>query len=282
VVTKQLLLNYCLGHTNSSILLYPYGPMVGLVNHASSASNANTRANVRLQWSTSDVLHLFGQELLTKPLEEVKNYSSNRSGLLLELVATRNIVKGEEIFLDYGVEWQQAWINHVQNWKPVPDADKYTPSYVMEDVVKTLRLESELVEHPYPDNVFTSCFYRYSDHKEAAEKHTGGGADEAVTTFRWNMTRGLFELRNLRPCKILQREQDPKQGTLFTVRIMNRYGLTADERIPKGAMHIVTHVPRRAVRFSDKLYTTDQHLENAFRHEIGIPDDIFPPQWMDL
>jgi hypothetical protein len=272
--TKQLLLNYCLGHTNSSILLYPYGPMVGLVNHA-----VPNRANVRWQWSESAELHGCGQELLRKPLEEVKNYSYNRSGLLLELVATRDIQKGEEIFLDYGEEWQNTWVNHVQNWKPVPDADKYTPSYVMEDVVKTLRLESELAEHPYPDNVFTSCFYRYADHKEAAEKHTAGA--EAVTTFRWNMTRGLFELRNLRPCKILQREQDPKQGTLFTVRIMNRYGLTAEERIPKGAMHIVTHVPRRAVRFSDKIYTTDQHLENAFRHEIGVPDDIFPEQWMD-
>lgn len=271
VETEQLLLNYCLGHTNSSLLLYPYGPMVNLVNHASPA-----RANVRLQWSESDELHRRGKDLLTKPLEDVKSY--NRSGLLLEFVATRDISKGEEIFLDYGVEWQDAWVDHVQNWKPSPDADTYTPSYVMEDVVRTLRLESELADHPYPENVFTSCFYRYSDDKEEAEKNTGAAA---VTTFRWNMTRGLFELRNLRPCKILQRQQDPKQGTLFTVRVMNRYGLTQNERIPKGEMHIVTHVPRRAVRFSDKIYTTDQHLENAFRHEIGIPDAIFPQQWMD-
>jgi hypothetical protein len=271
VETKQLLLNYCLGHTNSSVLLYPYGPMVNLVNHASPA-----RANVRLQWSESDELHRRGKELLTKPLEDVKSY--NRSGLLMELVATRDIFKGEEIFLDYGVDWQKAWIDHVQSWKPTRDANTYTPSYVMEDVVKTLRLESELVEHPYPDNVFTSCFYRYSDNKEEAEKNTG---TEAVTTFWWKMTRGLFELRNLRPCKILQRQQDPEQGTLFTVRVMNRYGLIPNERIPKGAMHIVTHVPRRAVRFSDKIYTTDQHLENAFRHEIGIPDTIFPQQWME-
>jgi hypothetical protein len=271
VQTKQLLLNYCLGHTNSSVLLYPYGPMVNLVNHAPP-----TRANVRLQWSKSEELHRRGKELLAKPLEDIKSY--NRSGLLLELVATRDISKGQEIFLDYGVDWQKAWVDHVQNWKPTKDADTYTPSYVMEDVVKTLRLESELAEHPYPENVFTSCFYRYSDQKEQAEKNTG--ADAEVTTFRWNMTRGLFELRNLRPCKILQRQQDPKQGTLFTVRIMNRYGLTPNERLPKGAMHIVTHVARRAVRFSDKIYTTDQHLENAFRHEIGIPDDIFPQQWM--
>jgi hypothetical protein len=269
--TKQLLLNYCLGHANSSVLLFPYGPMINLVNHAPIA-----KANVRLQWSDSDELHQRGKELLTQPLDDVKSY--NQSGLLLELVATRDILNGEEIFLDYGVDWQKAWADHVQQWKPTEDADTYTPSYVMDDVVSTLRLESELVDHPYPDNVFTSCFYRYSDNKEEAEKNAGA---EAVTTFRWSMTRGLFELGNLRPCKIIQRQQDPKQGTLFTVRMMNRYGLKPNERIPKGNMHIVTHVPRQAFGFSDKMYTTDQHLENAFRHEIGIPDAIFPDQWKD-
>jgi hypothetical protein len=272
IETKQLLLNYCLRHANSSILLYPYSPMVNMVNHAPSS-----RANVRLQWSESNELHKRGKKWLTQPLEAVKNY--NQSGLLLELVATRDINNDEEILLDYGVDWQNAWTKHVKEWKPLPDAGRYTPSYVMEDVVNSLRTELELKDHPYPENLFTSCFYRYADHKNEAEKNSGA---DGVTTFRWDMTRGLFDLRNLRPCKILQREQDPKQGTLFTVRILNRYGLAKNERIPRGGVHIVTHVPRRAIRFSDKIYTTDQHLENAFRHEIGIPDDIYPKQWKDM
>jgi hypothetical protein len=101
-----------------------------------------------------------------------------------------------------------------------------------------------------------------------------------------------LELRNLRPCTILQRNDATNE---YTVRIRNRYGLAESERIPNKTgkknknipkMHIVTHIPRFAIRFSDKIYTTDQHLENAFRHEINFPDHdmdhIYPEQWKDL
>jgi len=270
VQTKQLLLNYCYGHQNSSLLLFPYAPLVNLINHGPVP-------NVKLQWSSASLIG----DWSNRPLSEVKQL--RRSGLLLELVTTRDINQGDEIYLDYGKTWFDAWRQHVQTWQPPPDAERYAPAYVHDDVVRSLRLEAELREHPYPDNIFTSCFYRYSDHQPRAEASQGkhpSAAAAAVTTFRWNMTRGIFELRNLRPCQILQRQHDPKQGTLFTVRILNRFGLEARERLPKGAVHIVTHVPRRAVRFSDKIYTTDQHLEHAFRHEIEWDD--FPEQWKDL
>jgi hypothetical protein len=39
------------------------------------------------------------------------------------------------------------------------------------------------------------------------------------------------------------------------------------------------NVPRSALSFFDKPGRTDMHLPNAFRHAIGIPDDIFPKQW---
>ena len=29
----------------------------------------------------------------------------------------------------------------------------------------------------------------------------------------------------------------------------------------------------------DRPYTTDHWLEGAFRHPIGIPDDVFPEAW---
>jgi hypothetical protein len=108
------------------------------------------------------------------------------------------------------------------------------------------------------------------------------------------MTRGIFLLTHLQPCTVLKRtatakstslhQNNSKGGTTtyYTVQIRNRFGLPSSERIPKDMIHIITHVPRHAIRFSDKMYTTDQHLENAFRKEIGIPDDIFPEQWKDL
>ena len=87
----------------------------------------------------------------------------------------------------------------------VANAVAYMPSYVQNDVVRALRTEKELKAHPYPTNVFTSCYYRYTDNKKEADKQIG---QEGVTAFQWKATRNLFELRNLRPCTILQRDED--------------------------------------------------------------------------
>ena len=38
-------------------------------------------------------------------------------------------------------------------------------------------------------------------------------------------------------------------------------------------------VPRRAIRWSEKHYMDDEHLENAFRHPIGFPADLVPQAW---
>lgn len=266
----QLLLNYCFGHRNSSLILYPYSPLVNLINHNSS------QANTKLRWSTSNLNR--GRDWLDWPLDDVKQL--NRPGLLMEFVATRDISPKEEILIDYGESWEQSWNLHSAKWKSPPFAKEYTPAYVMDDVVSVLRTEVEQRSHPYPDNLFTSCFYRFGDHKDEALAASNDHGE--TTAFKWKMSRGLFDFENLRPCSVLQHSKTPDGNDWYTVRIRNRYGMAPEERIPKGMMHIVTLLPRNAIQFSDKIYTTDQHLENAFRHEIGIPDSLFPEQWMDL
>lgn len=196
----------------------------------------------------------------------------------MELVALREIERGDEILLDYGSYWVEAWVNHLQRWGAMPGADNYTPSYVMDDAIKVLRTEKELQSAPYPENVFTSCYYRYSDNKDEAERHYDAD-DSSVTIFRWKQTRGLFQPQNLRPCKVMERDETDSKLE-FKVQIMNRPGLAAGERIPIGHIHIVSHVPRNAITFSDRIYTTDQHLENSFRYPIGL-GNLFPDAWKD-
>jgi hypothetical protein len=262
VHTQQLLRNYCFGHVNSSLLLYPYSPMINLINHY-------TEPNVKLQWVKKK----------SGSIESLQDNNDKESPqLLLELIAVRPIQQGEEIYLDYGSDWERAWWTHIKSWKPA--GEHYIPSYVVDDATRLLRTEAEQKEHPYQDNVFTSCFYRYSD-RTSEEKQQQISKNDAITTFRWNLFKGLYDLKNLRPCQVVRRNEDQKGRTGYAVRIMNRPGLDEKEVIPKGRLHIVTHVPRSAFRFSDKLYTTDQHLENAFRKEIGL-GDIFPSEWMDL
>ena len=214
--------------------------------------------------------------------------------LLLELVALRDIRPGEEIFLDYGAAWQKAWDAHVQAWQPPPNAARYAPAYVHDDAIQALRTQEELRQHPYPENIFTSCFVEYNateqQQAQQQQQSTSQPKDgkQHVVTVKWQATRGIYQLHNLRPCLVLRREnavlahQRQKQGTQFVVQVRNRPNLPADAVIPPGTVHIVTHVPRHAIRFSDKIYTTDVHLPGAFRHEIHIPDDVFPEAWKDL
>jgi hypothetical protein len=53
------------------------------------------------------------------------------------------------------------------------------------------------------------------------------------------------------------------------------------------ACHIPGHIfvvgmPSEAITLIDLPYTSDEHIEGAFRHEIGVPDELFPPNWLDI
>ena len=307
VSRDQLLLNYCFGHENSSVLLYPYGSFVNFINHApfhmpsgvqSSSESKGVSANVKLQWSEQLILDNDGVDPRTLTSTELWNRKSPE-GLVLEYIALRPIEPTEEILLDYGTAWSNAWENHVKIWKENPlnndagvDAivesmnNDYSPAYVMEDVVSNLRTAEEQVSFPYPKNVFTACFYKYERSESNNEEKSSTKALNEVT--RWKMSRGLFDVTNLRPCKVIDREPaiDRRTGEqlnggkkFYTAIIQNRPGLAENERIPTGEKHIVTGIPREAFRFVDRPYSSDEHLEDAFRHHIGL--DVFPETWLD-
>ena len=277
---QQLLLNYCFGHPQSDILLYPYTVGVNFVNHA-NGDDGKYNANAELRWSNNP---FHQSEWLTKSAAEL--LAQSLTGLMLDLVATRDIRPGEEIFIDYGSAWTKAWEKHVKQWEPVKDAESYAPSYVMNDVVDRIRTKEEQEKYgQYPDNLQTACFYKYQDNAIQKKKHSQYDSD-GVTMIKWRPSVGIQELQFLRPCTILKRDEDKERGaSRYTVQMLNRPGnmTPVEERIPKEEVkrHIVEQVPRPAIRFVDKPYTTDQHLPNAFRHYIGLPEGMFPDAWMN-
>ena len=302
---KQILLNYCYrlpnvtettqaGESSSSgpntIWLFPYAPLVNLVNHYPTP-------NVQLQWSKETLASLDVQDyadehnlnvrIMKFVEQQLLNSKSNgkQHSLIMELVALQDIKEGEELFLDYGPAWEEAWYQHIKSssWKQNQDQyEHYAPAWVLDDTIRLLRTEKEQIEHPYPSNVQTSCFYRYQDNADKVDKSSTEASQEAVTTFRWNMTKGIFDMKHLRPCSVVRRSDNDEKGrkTLYAVRMYNRPGLEPEEVIPSPPnskipeLHIVTHVPRSAIRLTDKPYTTDVHLPNAFRHDIGLPRSL--------
>lgn len=303
----QLLLNYCFGHANSSVVLFPYGSFVNYINHAPSDPQASdgvkpSAANVRVQWS--EQFHTDNSEVDPRTLNPDDLWKrQSPEGLVLEYVALRNIQPDEEILLDYGSVWSNAWDMHVKKWKEDPlnndggavamtesKSTDYSPAYIMEDVVSNLRTAEEQISYPYQGNVFTACFYRYdqSEHSDAVKASTKT-LNEATP---WKMSRGLFDMTNLRPCKVISRAPATDRHTgeqlhggknFYTAIVQNRPGLPESERIPKGVKHIVSGIPREAFRFIDRPYSSDEHLDGAFRHHIGLDEPgMFPNAWIDL
>jgi len=85
----------------------------------------------------------------------------------------------------------------------------------------------------------------------------------------------------LHHCRALLRsppddEGDHRYAALIYDR-SDRDGACWEEQV-----EVMWDVPRYAFHFVDRPYSRDIHQSWAFRHPIGIPDDIMPKKWLDL
>ncbi len=85
----QLLMNYCFGHPNTTLLMFPYSSTVHFINHGdqnvdNQDGKGGTTANSKIRWSHSEYQ---ASELLEKSLEEMKELQ--KTGLMIDIVATR-------------------------------------------------------------------------------------------------------------------------------------------------------------------------------------------------
>eukprot|EP00978_Attheya_sp_CCMP212_P012599 scaffold31513_cov37-Attheya_sp.AAC.1 len=81
------------------------------------------------------------------------------AGLVMDIVATRDIAPGEEIFINYGSEWEEAWTAHSEAYAPTPGFENYISAYEMNDASIPIRTLEEQENNPYPWNVFTVCVH---------------------------------------------------------------------------------------------------------------------------
>jgi hypothetical protein len=67
----------------------------------------------------------------------------------------------------------------------------------------------------------------------------------------------------------------------YTVRIEVEKKLNDDDGVITE-VHEIRDVPRSSISFVNSPYTSDIFLKNSFRHEMMLPDEIFPKAWMNL
>ncbi|KAL3815562.1 hypothetical protein ACHAXA_001966 [Cyclostephanos tholiformis] len=276
----QLLLNYCFGHRRSTVLLCPYTSPSAYINHGSGELT-----NVVIRWSEPSTPN-HNAHWLEEDVDYLK--STVGVGLSMDFIATRDIQPGEEVFLDYGPEWVAAWEEYVVRWRPTLGSEDYVPASLIEEPLRTVE---EQYSMPYPDNVIFYCHYDY---------HRGDSQGSFIWEDDW------MELR-LCPCQIISRAVERGSGTekgegveySYTTKMLTVDQVDNIDKIPMfmwshivmpsledvvpptGEAHVLTKVPRRAIKVCDKPYTKEEFVSGAFRHEMMIPDDVFPEAWMN-
>lgn len=269
-VHQQLLLNYCYGHAESTLLLCPYGIVSSLVNHAPTVRAVDgdgPTANVQLVWSNTTMAH---PEWRDQPLADWAY--SYQSGLSFDYVALRDIRAGEEVLVDYGAEWQGAWDAHVARWTPV------------ERLIDALNAD-------YDAAVPTVREWRYA---------TGDPNENnlAVNLWCYNAYRSMQGLPYAEdpayPCRVIARhdrgsrgggdddDDDDHRGPLYTVELLLRYQYPDDAQCEQLFDEVLWAVPRDALCYGG-LYEAHDTREYAtpgtFRHDARIPNHLFPAAW---
>jgi hypothetical protein len=252
---QQVLINYCFGHPESTILLCPYGAGANFIN-------ANrTLANVKVQWSQDGSLNHHAEWLSTKPENMEWVYQTM---LAMDYVALRDIKAGEELLLDYGDAWERAWDEHVKAWEAVTDREEYISAAQFNELYaeRPLRTHEEQSEFPYPENLRINCHPALVNAEFEEMEHFGHALD-FIEKVGWKPEYTGFE------CDIWKRND-----TTGTYEVSINYE-------QDGEIHKLRRrdAPRTAIRLVDVPYTTDLHLHHAFRQPIGIPDDILPDAW---
>jgi hypothetical protein len=267
----QILLNYCFSHAETSLLLCPYGAGINYINHASDGQEAN----VQIQWAENFPL-AHRDEGMHEPVERLEwNYQPQFG---FDYVAIANIQKGDELFLDYGEDWEEAWQEHVDNYQAAGDhPERYAAGAYLNEHHGTMpvRTVSETVFDPYPDHLQIRC--------HDLLRYTSSSDDMSSDNFVWRTKDYGYA------CRILDRYIEENQEW-YTVQLEIQpeedeedEGSTSSDKGEETVTWIEkTDVPRSAIAFFDKPGHTDMHLPNAFRHAIGIPDEMIPDIWRNL
>jgi hypothetical protein len=247
--SAQLMLNYCWGHRESTLLLCPYGAGTSLINHPPSKDKANSK----LVWSTKGSRHL---EWLTQGIDDWGHV--RHAGLAFELIATQDIQEGDEVFVWYGDEWEKAWQHHVQIWQPPPGAHDYEPAEILNELHDTpIRTISEGSYDPEEDKIL---YCREVYRQFSGAPHTSP--------------------YDFQTCRALNRYIGHDGEYHYLVETYME--VEGPSQCWETDNFIIFDFPRDGFNFRDALYALDHSQEWAFRHYLQIPDELVPAVWRNL
>jgi len=300
---ERLLLNYCYSHPETSLMLCPYGTASLSMNHAKTPNSGDVgkfSANAKIQISSSN--QQFEELSKLSPRELMQANAS--LGWFFDIVATRDIEVGEELFIDYGDDWQKAWDAHIDKWQHLV-RDDLAPEEI-EPVVKHCNASYPgiAIDAPYPTpeciasdstansmlnnpeivTVHTGCFY-FPDWDQMDQY-----SQYVVLPWRYALdsatTGGLF------PCKVLAKEGSGlKDQEKYTVMVLLDHNENGEKDEGSQSFQLVRGVPFNAFRRVTPLWrnlSVVDHNElqpdvpRPLRHYMRLSDELLPIAWRDL
>jgi len=171
-----------------------------------------------------------------------------------------------------------AWDAYVEEWNKAKKKGDIPEEWPVRAVdmneeyrKKPFKTEAELSNEPYPEGVAVVAFLMISETDEA------GTLDDPKLWSSPPPGHNFHSDHLFEPEVVSRVVLDEVTGDAmpynYTVRWTNN----------KGEHTFVKNVPHSALVFVDEPEFGDQFVENAFRHPIGIPDDIFPRgAWRNL
>ncbi|KAL7484978.1 hypothetical protein ACHAW6_010580 [Cyclotella cf. meneghiniana] len=279
----QLMLNYAFGHPDSDLLLLPYGPFVNYINHPPLGKKHNAiirwHSTGEKEMAASRRLQFHHHELFQQYAKTVTE--THGKGLVIDIVALEKIEPEEEIYIDYGESWKQSWSDHVKRWQAPSGsslyhtADQWYNNKLLNPNPGVVKTVDEQKKDPYPKNLQTVCYY------DSDATLLNVDEENSIIYTLWD--DDSFPHECLRPCNILERYPDPDNddNMLYTAEMLHFDGESKFWfcAIREGR-HISRDVNFDGILILDKPYSHDIFLDQAFRREIGVPENFFPQEWL--
>lgn len=253
----QLMLNYCFSHRDVTFVLCPYGLFNPLINHSKDQPNA------KLQWSD----HMRHPEWLNQPYYSWD--TTGHPGLSFDVVALRDIVEGEEILIDYGLEWETAWQKHYNGFRAPRRG--YLPSFELNKLADLQVMTIFEANNESMDGILTYC------RKDMINVALGRKLD---TELNFLEAVELDGGERLYRCRVVHRNHnDSYIAELITHDKEPQPPGTTSTIAEAKVAYVLFDVPRDIFYFRDAPYSRDHHQEWSFRHYMGIPDEMVPDVW---
>ena len=150
---------------------------------------------------------------------------------------------------------------------------------------KTGKLKMRIEDHKMvdiPANVDLTCNDYFAERHRWLPIYQNGLLDEDLEEYSREDADYWF-------CEIVNVTTTTKRGNMtttarpevwYTVRVWEERSRPhgGNDKNPKEPI-LWSNCPKQVFHFQDKPYTSDLFLENAFRHDMRVPDDMFPDAW---